>query len=227
MPRETAIKHILKLELVCLMRWLPAGIPNMCTIWRGPQDYIRKNIHEDWRAFHHSPNFPSYPSGHSAIGGVSATILENLFGNVIDFTDKSHIGRIEFLGKPRHYNSFRQMAEECLFENTTGSSLSNGLSGRLTTWRRNWKKSIKSNSTQQTKQNLPKSLLLFRPFDLSQDTIFTPDEVPILSAPASMKAMAVSRSEIPPEALIFAWSPILAFMALTTSNSAPLGRKTS
>ena len=114
-PRETAIEAYFKVGIglsdALVACWNSKYVYNL----ERPQDYIRKNIHEDWRAFHHSPNFPSYPSGHSAIGGVSATILENLFGNVIDFTDKSHIGRIEFLGKPRHYNSFRQMAEESAY----------------------------------------------------------------------------------------------------------------
>ncbi|MBK8701855.1 MAG: vanadium-dependent haloperoxidase [Saprospiraceae bacterium] len=77
-----------------------------------PESFIRKNIHDDWRSFHHSPNFPSYPSGHSSLGGVSATILAAIFGDQLDFTDNSHEGRIEFLGKPRHYNSFSEIAEE-------------------------------------------------------------------------------------------------------------------
>lgn len=77
-----------------------------------PEAYIRKNIHDDWRSFHHSPNFPSYPSGHSALSGVSTKILINLFGDKVDFTDNSHKDRIEFLGAPRQYNSFSSMAEE-------------------------------------------------------------------------------------------------------------------
>jgi len=77
-----------------------------------PEAYIRKNIHDDWRSFHHSPNFPSYPSGHSALGGVSAKILIDLFGDKLDFTDNSHKDRIEFLGTPRQFSSFSSMAEE-------------------------------------------------------------------------------------------------------------------
>ncbi|MBK7220518.1 MAG: vanadium-dependent haloperoxidase [Saprospiraceae bacterium] len=80
-----------------------------------PEAYIRKNIHDDWRSFHHSPNFPSYPSGHSALGGACSSILISLFGDHIDFTDFSHQDRIEFLGNPRQYNSFTAMSEESAY----------------------------------------------------------------------------------------------------------------
>ncbi|MBP6398180.1 MAG: vanadium-dependent haloperoxidase [Saprospiraceae bacterium] len=80
-----------------------------------PESYIRKNIHDDWRSFHHSPNFPSYPSGHSALGGACSSVLINMFGDHIDFTDFSHKDRIEFLGNPREYDSFSAMAEESAY----------------------------------------------------------------------------------------------------------------
>ena len=94
-PRETAIEAYFK-------SWnglsdalvLPAGIPNMYNL-EAPGLY--KEEHPRRLAGISSfSKFSKLSSGHSAIGGVSATILENLFGNVIDFTDKSHIGRIEF-----------------------------------------------------------------------------------------------------------------------------------
>lgn len=77
-----------------------------------PETYIRKNIHDAWRPFHESPNFPSYPSGHSVFGGVSAEILSDIFGEKINFTDTSHEGRKEFLNKPRTYTSFKEIAIE-------------------------------------------------------------------------------------------------------------------
>ncbi len=111
-PRSRAIEAYFKLGIgisdALVACWNSKYIYNL----ERPQDFIRKNIHEDWRSFHHSPNFPSYPSGHSTIGGVSSTILANIFGDTIDFTDKSHEGRIEFQGKARHFTSFKEMAEE-------------------------------------------------------------------------------------------------------------------
>lgn len=77
-----------------------------------PEDYIRENIHDDWRPFHESPNFPSYPSGHSMFGGVAAEILTDIFGDQIKFTDRSHEGRKEFLSEPRSFQSFKEMAIE-------------------------------------------------------------------------------------------------------------------
>lgn len=77
-----------------------------------PEDYIRENIHDDWRPFHESPNFPSYPSGHSVFGGVAAEILTDIFGDQNKFTDRSHEGRKEFLSEPRSFQSFKEMAIE-------------------------------------------------------------------------------------------------------------------
>jgi hypothetical protein len=80
-----------------------------------PHSYIRKNIHDAWRPFHPSPNFPGYPSGHSVLGGVSAEILTNIFGDNIEFKDNSHQGRKEFLSEPRSYKSIRDMAIESAY----------------------------------------------------------------------------------------------------------------
>ena len=77
-----------------------------------PQSMIRKNIHDAWRSFHPSPNFPSYPSGHSVLSGVNGELLTKLFGAQIEFTDNSHKDRIEFLSTPRTFQSFQEMAAE-------------------------------------------------------------------------------------------------------------------
>lgn len=77
-----------------------------------PASYIRKNIQDAWRPFHESPNFPAYPSGHSVFGGVASEIFTGIFGDNIEFTDKSHEGRKEFLGEPRSFHSIREMAIE-------------------------------------------------------------------------------------------------------------------
>ncbi|WP_046755476.1 vanadium-dependent haloperoxidase [Kordia jejudonensis] len=59
-----------------------------------------------------NPSFPSYPSGHSTFASAAAGIFIHHFGNNTDFIDRSHEGRTEFLGAPRAYTTFTQMAAE-------------------------------------------------------------------------------------------------------------------
>lgn len=59
-----------------------------------------------------TPPFPAYPSGHATFGAAAAAVLADQFGDNYSFTDRSHEGRTEFLGKPRTFQSFTQMAEE-------------------------------------------------------------------------------------------------------------------
>lgn len=59
-----------------------------------------------------TPPFPAYPSGHSTFGGLQAGIFNEFFGRNYTFTDNCHLGRIEFLGRPRTFTSWDQMGEE-------------------------------------------------------------------------------------------------------------------
>jgi hypothetical protein len=84
-----------------------------------PSTYIRATMNVDFDTnlarFINSPNpaFPSYPSGHATFAGVSAGVFTSLFGgDTIDFTDRSHEGRVAFNGDPRTYSSFTEMAQE-------------------------------------------------------------------------------------------------------------------
>jgi PAP2 superfamily len=77
-----------------------------------PSDFIQNNIDGNWQPFHANPDFPSYPSGHAVFGAVGSRILEASFGTNYKMTDMSHSRRIEFVGKERSYNSFREMAHE-------------------------------------------------------------------------------------------------------------------
>lgn len=84
-----------------------------------PSTYIRANMNADFDTnlarFIDSPNpaFPSYPSGHATFAGVSAGVFAHIFGgDTIEFTDRSHEGRVEFNGVPRTYSSFSEMAQE-------------------------------------------------------------------------------------------------------------------
>ena len=80
-----------------------------------PQAYINRVIDKNWKPLHENPNFPSYPSGHAIFGAASSIILAKYFGENYQFTDNSHIDRKEFNGKPRSFNSFREMAIENAF----------------------------------------------------------------------------------------------------------------
>lgn len=77
-----------------------------------PETYIHRVVNPDWMPLHDSPPFPSYPSGHSAIGAAVSEILTAFLGDAFSLTDRTHEGRTEFAGKPRSFGSFREMAEE-------------------------------------------------------------------------------------------------------------------
>ena len=75
-----------------------------------PETYIQRIIQSRWQPLHDSPSFPAYPSGHSTFGATAAAILSKTFGEPFKMTDNSHKGRKEFLGEPRTFNSFKEMA---------------------------------------------------------------------------------------------------------------------
>jgi len=78
-----------------------------------PVSYIRRNIDPSWEPhLWFSPSFPAYPSGHAIMGGAGSEVLTILFGDKYAMLDRSHEGRNDFLGIPRSFNSFRDMAEE-------------------------------------------------------------------------------------------------------------------
>jgi hypothetical protein len=59
-----------------------------------------------------TPSFPAYPSGHSTMGAAAAEVLSDMFGYDYAMTDRCHDKRTEFIGTPRAFNSFYEMAEE-------------------------------------------------------------------------------------------------------------------
>ncbi len=77
-----------------------------------PETFIRREINPEWEPLHHTPPFPAYPSGHSAFGASATQVMMKFYGEEIDFMDRSHEGRKEFVGTPRHFTSFSQMAKE-------------------------------------------------------------------------------------------------------------------
>lgn len=59
-----------------------------------------------------SPSFPAYPSGHSTMGAAGAEALSSIFGYNYAMTDRCHENRSDFVGRPRSFSSFYEMAEE-------------------------------------------------------------------------------------------------------------------
>ncbi len=77
-----------------------------------PENYIQTYIDTDWKPFHETPSFPSYPSGHAVLSSAAGQILESYFGKTYSFTDRSHNHRTEFYGSARSFNTIREMAIE-------------------------------------------------------------------------------------------------------------------
>lgn len=86
-----------------------------------PISYIRRAIDPRWTSKLNNPiknqqgitpPFPAYPSGHSTFGGAAAVVLTDIYGASYAMTDRCHEGRTEFIGKPRSFSSFDEMATE-------------------------------------------------------------------------------------------------------------------
>jgi len=86
-----------------------------------PVTYIHKFIDPDYKSNLNNPltgdvgfvpPFPAYPSGHSTMGGAGAEALASVFGYNYSMTDRCHFGRTEFVGTPRTFHSFLEMAQE-------------------------------------------------------------------------------------------------------------------
>jgi PAP2 superfamily len=77
-----------------------------------PETFIRHTIQPGWRPIVHTPPFPAYPSGHAMLSAAAAEVLTSLYGKKYELTDRSHEGRTEFKGMPRHFHSFYEMAFE-------------------------------------------------------------------------------------------------------------------
>jgi hypothetical protein len=79
--------------------------------------FVPQHIDQHWESFWPDPPFPAFPSGHAIQAAAAATVLADLYGNQFVFTDSAHAGRpkdeirnTEF--KPRHFNSFWEVAVE-------------------------------------------------------------------------------------------------------------------
>ncbi len=105
---ETYLKTALALCDVSIITWHAKYTYNL----ERPETYIRRVMKMDWSPLHDNPSFPSYPSGHAGFGAAAAEVLTAHLGEHFTLTDRTHENRQEFTGKPRTYQSFREMAQE-------------------------------------------------------------------------------------------------------------------
>ncbi len=86
-----------------------------------PNVYIQEFIDPDYETNLYrfinwpNPSFPSYPSGHSCFASAAGGVFIDMFGNDLDFTERSHVGRTEFRSTPRQFSSLSEMVEEVAF----------------------------------------------------------------------------------------------------------------
>ena len=75
-----------------------------------PINYIRNVMgYTEWNALFNTPGHPEFPSAHSVIGAVNASMLTDVFGKNFQFT----LNTYEYLNLPsRSYNSFYHMGKE-------------------------------------------------------------------------------------------------------------------
>lgn len=93
-----------------------------------PETVINKAIDPQWAPFLQTPPFPEYPSGHSVISTAAATVLTNLMGDNIAFTDSTEF---KYGHGVRSFKSFREAANEASISRLYGgihyrSALTNG-----------------------------------------------------------------------------------------------------
>ncbi len=87
-----------------------------------PESYINRLIDKNWKPIMGEPTagagngftppFPAYPSGHSTFGAAGSAIMADIFGYNFEITDRCHENRKDFLGTPRAYDNFFDMASE-------------------------------------------------------------------------------------------------------------------
>ncbi|MBK9256845.1 MAG: vanadium-dependent haloperoxidase [Saprospiraceae bacterium] len=86
-----------------------------------PETYIRRVIDDKWETNLENPltgessitpDFPAYPSGHATFGAAAAEALASVFGYSYSMVDRCHENRNEFIGVPRPFSSFEEMANE-------------------------------------------------------------------------------------------------------------------
>ncbi|MBK7869708.1 MAG: vanadium-dependent haloperoxidase [Saprospiraceae bacterium] len=105
----TAAKVGLALNDAGVAAWYSKYIYNI----ERPVTYIRREIDPSWEPhLWFTPSFPAYPSGHATFGAAGAGATASIFGDNYAMVDRSHESRVDFLGTPRSYKAFSEMAAE-------------------------------------------------------------------------------------------------------------------
>ncbi|MBO0938022.1 vanadium-dependent haloperoxidase [Fibrella sp. HMF5335] len=93
-----------------------------------PETVINKVVDPKWAPFLQTPPFPEYPSGHSTISAAAATVLTQLMGDNIAFTDSTEY---KYGHGVRSFKSFKDAADQASISRLYGgihyrSALVNG-----------------------------------------------------------------------------------------------------
>lgn len=93
-----------------------------------PETVINKSIDPKWAPFLQTPPFPEYPSGHSTITAAASTVLTQLLGDNIAFTDSTEF---KYGHGVRSFKSFKDAAQQASISRLYGgihyrSALDNG-----------------------------------------------------------------------------------------------------
>ena len=89
---------------------------------------INKAVDPRWAPFLQTPPFPEYPSGHSTISAAAATVLTQLMGDNIAFTDSTEY---KYGHGVRSFKSFKDASDQASISRLYGgihyrSALTNG-----------------------------------------------------------------------------------------------------
>lgn len=83
-----------------------------------PSTFIKANFDPTWEPFWPEPPFPAFSSGHSTQAAATATVLADLYGDKVAFTDSTHAAEpvdelTHVAYKPRRFKSLWASAVEC------------------------------------------------------------------------------------------------------------------
>ena len=93
-----------------------------------PETVINKVVDPRWAPFLQTPPFPEYPSGHSTISAAAATVLTQLMGDNVAFTDSTEY---KYGHGVRSFKSFKDACDQASISRLYGgihyrSALTNG-----------------------------------------------------------------------------------------------------
>ena len=93
-----------------------------------PETVINKVVDPKWSPFLQTPPFPEYPSGHSTISAAAATVLTQLMGDNVAFTDSTEY---KYGHGVRSFKSFKDASDQASISRLYGgihyrSALTNG-----------------------------------------------------------------------------------------------------